>query len=1095
MARWPERLHSLLRLEFQGLHTHALRRRIVNDGQPAQSDQLVRHLLTSQSAGEVQFVGRRWAIPVLQPHSTDQFDQRLQFTIVDHKKNESLSRFLQAIPAQVLPGASSSHDAQELTFRGGQPESGWNLFAKLLPHYAECLRLGGATRLGAFVDRHKTQFHLLDVRARWWPDAAGARCLRVSRDHLGGPFLQALSRRANDPILLGYPISVARLPDDTALIHPVTLLQCRWQVDDTALTLWPMGAAPILNPDWTRKRANRRDFKSTLKRLSELASPTDEDLSTTVRDFWRDVPEMAGTLTTFLPASISGSLDPGGLRPRLDLTETDMIQNVLGLFLISENTYTEGSRSDLMTLRTIGESDLSKTALAPFFGFEREAGDVLPVVSPLPVGEDQFVAVRDGLRHPLTVISGPPGTGKSQVVAALMISAAMAGRSVLFSSHTHKAIDAVQQRLIELSPDRPLLVRAGSDDGAGSIDFRSAIDALIARLADTPAREALAMDLIDVLSIERQASALVDQADELTRCSDQLARLWVERDRRLHAASPEQPINRSRFRFWNWRIIAALAAWLSAVGAALRLSVEVGQSQKTESALSDAGLENAIQEAEVSHRNMINAFDAAKAELPLPDLLQKLVKLSTAALPSLTSALDAANASERERLTTLLGNVGLATSKIERLAVWRDNTDLVMRHFPLWTATALSVPNRIPLVPAMFDYVIIDEATTCNIAQALPLLARARSAIIVGDKMQTGMISDLDAMREREMLTRAGLRHQAIGRYAFSQVSLFDLATSIPAARRHLLRDHFRCAPEIAGFVSETFYGSQLFVRTDPNGLKAPPNFRNGMHWTNIIGPIEAAGNGCRAPAEAQAIADHIHSLLERQNYAGTVGVVTPFSRQAELIRRLIEQRVSFQKIEASRLVVGTSHAFQGDDRDLIMVSLCYGPGMPRGSEWFLSKSRDWLNVAVSRARAVCHIFGDREAAERSAIQHIKRLSRWLTVSNEDAQPGDPVFESPWERRLYEALIEKGVTPITQYPLAGRRLDLAVVTDGVRLDIEVDGDRYHRDRDGFRRVSDHWRDHVIQTLGWRVRRFWVYELKEDMEACVERVIRDLDTHK
>ena len=226
-------------------------------------------------------------------------------------------------------------------------------------------------------------------------------------------------------------------------------------------------------------------------------------------------------------------------------------------------------------------------------------------------------------------------------------------------------------------------------------------------------------------------------------------------------------------------------------------------------------------------------------------------------------------------------------------------------------------------------------------------------------------------------------------------------------------------------------------------------------------------------------------------DYQGTVGVVTPFKRQAELIQREVERIIGLEHIQRSNLVVGTAHQFQGDDRDVILVSLCYGEGMPRGSEWFLSKSRDWLNVAISRAKAVCHIFGDRDAALRSSIHHISRLARWLAESATATIPSEPVFESPWERKLFEALSASGLRPFTQYPLAGRRLDLAIVGEAIKLDIEVDGETYHRDRDGFRKVSDQWRDHVISSMGWKVRRFWVYELRDDMENCVERVRRDL----
>jgi very-short-patch-repair endonuclease len=236
-----------------------------------------------------------------------------------------------------------------------------------------------------------------------------------------------------------------------------------------------------------------------------------------------------------------------------------------------------------------------------------------------------------------------------------------------------------------------------------------------------------------------------------------------------------------------------------------------------------------------------------------------------------------------------------------------------------------------------------------------------------------------------------------------------------------------------------------------------------------------------------ETLADRKAPLADR----GTVGVVTPFNRQRELLVHMIEQRLPRDIIDKVQLRVGTSHAFQGDDRDVMLVSLCYGRDMPRNGEWFLRNSRELMNVAVSRARAVCHVFGDREAAGTSDIRHIARLA--AKISAEGAPQGElrALFESPWEERLYDALNAAGLTPLPQYRLGGRRLDLALIENEVHLDVEVDGETYHRDPDGFRKVSDIWRDHVITSLGWRVRRFWVYELKEDMEKCVELVLRDL----
>jgi very-short-patch-repair endonuclease len=66
-----------------------------------------------------------------------------------------------------------------------------------------------------------------------------------------------------------------------------------------------------------------------------------------------------------------------------------------------------------------------------------------------------------------------------------------------------------------------------------------------------------------------------------------------------------------------------------------------------------------------------------------------------------------------------------------------------------------------------------------------------------------------------------------------------------------------------------------------------------------------------------------------------------------------------------------------------------------------------------------------------------------------------------------------------------------LIEGDVKLDVEVDGEAYHRDPDGFRKVSDQWRDHQIRGLGWKVLRFWVYELRDDMERCVDRIVDEL----
>ena len=103
-------------------------------------------------------------------------------------------------------------------------------------------------------------------------------------------------------------------------------------------------------------------------------------------------------------------------------------------------------------------------------------------------------------------------------------------------------------------------------------------------------------------------------------------------------------------------------------------------------------------------------------------------------------------------------------------------------------------------------------------------------------------------------------------------------------------------------------------------------------------------------------------------------------------------------------------------------------------------------------------------------------------------------FESPWERRLYYALVERGLKPIPQYPLIGRRLDFALVEEGKQsIDLEVDGARYHLELDGSRRRDDIWRDITVRGAGWKVMRFWVHELRDQMDDCLNKIEKEWGT--
>lgn len=1075
----------------EGIRTHRLKRRLIDGGLRCDLDRISDELLSAQRNGLLKFPSRLWQTPFLSvPEPEAEADLVIDSFSPDNR--QPINRTLKAIPATVLNNHSARTVSADSLQDTPENSASWPVFKKLCDHYIECLRLGAASRASHAADRHTSQFHILKLTSRWWPDSAGPRAIRIARSDLGGEFLEGLSKRSRDPVLIGYPLSVSYLPtEDLYLVVPMGILQCEISLDDSALTLTPNATAPILNPDWVRYHQRRKDLRSALRQLAELTERDANELSFKGREGWSDVFQMSQMAHSFAPDQIANRLNPAITSGGLHLGTIDKLQNCVGLFLISENNYTKGAQADLRSLKLLETSELAQTALASIFTETCPAAAPVPVAAPFDLSEDQYLAVRDGLRQKVTVVSGPPGTGKSQVVSSILVSALMSGKTALFSSHAHKAIDAVQERVDELLPNRSVLMRVGGDTADGRVDFKSAIHALVATIRDASDFDGLSLERQTIEAANRRIDKIIALSDAVAGLTEDLGACWREKQTRdLRAADPtnDSVVTLTALPRTSWW--ARLLQWLAHIyrdrhQTASTYSEAVGS--KTIATMSEAALADRIADLVAEHRNAVAEMESHTLSADLPAALSEIKSVMAKAYPKAIDKLSETTPDHRHRLSELQGAIGLATARADQRAVWEDYADVITKHFPIWSGTALGIPSRVPLVRGLFDYVIIDEATTCNLAQAIPLLARARHVIIVGDKMQTGMISDLDPGREREMLADIGLSSSTYARFAFSQVSLFDLAASLPGAKRHILRDHFRCDPDIADYISDTFYGGNLLIRTDTAGLRPPKNVRSGLHWTNIEGPIAGAGRGCRSESEAHAIAEHVADLIKRQAYTGSIGIVTPFKQQATLIAAEIERKVSYEERERCRLAVGTAHRFQGSSRDLILVSMCYGPDMPRGSQWFLGNSTDWLNVAVSRARAVCNIFGNRYACESSSIRHIAKLAKRAGRSADQTPPMQPVFESPWERALFEALKKAGITPITQYPLAGRRLDMAILVGDLKLDIEVDGDAYHRDRDGFRKVSDHWRDHVVQSLGWRVQRFWVYELKEDMEGCVERI--------
>lgn len=1015
---------------------------------------------------------------------------------------------LQALSARITGNDMAVASSPASSTTGASLKPTWGLLRNLLPYYAEALARNERALLLGAPERYGEQFLLVAPRGRWWP-AAGAGCgLELSRTHLPAAFLTALARRTREPIHVAYPIALVRPrgAERSPFLLPVATVAADWALDAEKLRLILPAQTPAIEWAWVRRQRQRGC------QIRELLDALDVNADDEV---WQagsfvDWSTFVDRLAAATPTEVRTRLELAQPMNELDCGQAGGIYGVLGLFLSSELQFARGAVRDLKSMTQWSDAELATTALAACFGdaiHKAPTPVTVPVLEPLLLGEDQLAAVRAGLNGRLTVVTGPPGTGKSQVAVALMASAALVGRSVLFASRNHQAIDAVVGRLAEVVEHRPLVIRANARESDDSFDFTRAIEAILARPGGERPRERLADSIEALTRLDAARTAAIEQATTANQASNELGLLEaaigdLTAALGIDAAAPlprDLPAATRPSHSWLERLFAPWVRYRR-LQRLRRLPLNWGQlglGEPDESTLELheqrlldlqqlAALQVERDRAEAAVRQLRSTGDPVA-------LGERLCASSKIRLQRLAELLIECAPEDRHALTALRGDLALArdggaAGAARARELWSAQRALILGQMPLWAVSNLGAASRIPLVPGLFDYVVLDEASQCDIASALPLLARARQAIVIGDPAQLTHIAQVRPEWEAETLRNAGLMMPGIGSYLFSTNSLFHFAAAA-AGDHHLLRDHFRCHEDIADYISATFYGDRLRKFTDPRSLRAPTGQAAGFHWTPAPGPIQPARTGCFAPAEIEAIVHELQWLLGEGGFTGSVGVVTPFREQANRLRDRIEQVLPAEAITRARLEVHTAHGFQGDARDVMLFSLCVGPDMPAGARAFLRETGNLVNVAVSRARAVCHVFGDLEHAARCGIRHIEAL---LARRSRPAA-GRAGFESPWEEKLWRALAARGVETIPQYPIAGRRLDLALLTDTVRLDIEVDGDRFHRDPDGRRKAADLWRDHQLQALGWQVVRFWVYELRENMDGCVERILAHIRT--
>ena len=422
-----------------------------------------------------------------------------------------------------------------------------------------------------------------------------------------------------------------------------------------------------------------------------------------------------------------------------------------------------------------------------------------------------------------------------------------------------------------------------------------------------------------------------------------------------------------------------------------------------------------------------------------------------------------------------------------------------------WAVTSLSARGRIPFVPGFFDYLIIDEASQCDIASALPLLFRAKQVIIIGDPNQLNPIYRMKEEQDNKLLEE---RH-ILPAWGYTKNSLYGVAVALFGSNsKILLRDHFRSNEDIIGFSNKEYYSESLRIRTKTELIPVPQNKDQdlkGIIWDDCSGPITDPPTGSEYNDKEIDRIIRLLCRLDELDYKGTIGVTTPFRAQADRIYEKLCARYKalYDKLkDNNQLLIRTIHGFQGDERDTIIFSTVVSDETPASKLKFLMRTGNLFNVAITRARGLLLVVGNKDYCKKCDVPYLKRFALYcddiqsrgepvpltLPIGREYPKVDNPDQVSEWEKTLYSALYERGIETIPQYPVDKYKLDLAVILEnGAKLDIEIDGEMYHNQWNGDLSYRDQIRNQRLMELGWDVKRFWVCQIRDETGWCIEQI--------
>ena len=644
--------------------------------------------------------------------------------------------------------------------------------------------------------------------------------------------------------------------------------------------------APYINADATKvnEGSSSNEVLQDIIQLNEelgldsVDIPTIEEIALRLKDIrsnWKWIDDLN-------PESLSNV--------ELSQTETAGIYNICGVFLTERSKYTVGLEKELNDLTKIDESKYENSILGKLINqnIGESSAQEKVLIEPLPMNEEQREAILKGLQNELTVVTGPPGTGKSQVVSNLVVNAVHQGQKILFASRNNKAVDVVLARVNGLS-NKPVMLRLGNSEKQDELS-QYLTGMISSKISDADENnfktvnelhQLLIIQIEKILDKQKQVIDLRNQVDASEQEVENLREHFGEEIFYKLSNIPKQDLenvqqiinslkvyinqadrkNLNGFEqlFWIFtksKRVQRLLDFLEQERESVKsLLLEMPSHFDTEKLVEQSAnfltetnnrVTDTLKIQDYTDKlnllqNQKSIFELSLEENSIAEQISensnKLWNLWLQLLPKRLSREERKLIGDYITVLDLIVQSDKDNRKTDK-SVWAKYYKLlpqITNILSCWAVTSLSVRSKVPFEPRFFDLVIIDEASQCDIASAIPLLYRAKRAVIIGDDKQLTHISTINKSQDNQLLEKYELTEDFMV-WSYASASLFRLAASLCGNNDIVqLKDHHRSHADIISYSNKYFYDGALRVATNYDKLKSIPN-EPAIRWIDVLG-------------------------------------------------------------------------------------------------------------------------------------------------------------------------------------------------------------------------------------------------------------------